>query len=320
MEKTMTAIRLLSDRINWKVATMSLILILLFVWLGLNYRQLYSVWAIRSETQRLVKLAVDPAGKASNLAAVEDRFGGKLSSDFWKFTTINGGGKVSTGTQWHSAALLVDDTLKIRHFPDPSFQNESANLHPPGPEQYNNVTLIGGNGFTPSPTHDIVLKFTARVDEKFYGTAGVVFQMDGTLQKDGFFVKPFNMFGFSIAGKESSIMGINGPLCYLALNRVPVQVEALRADPQSFHAYELRLRWVSQTEWLGTTKVDEETQCQIAMPALGPVEVHVWSDNTLVHYQPRRWWEIAPSMDLKYQDGGEKQFDVGQIEIFEEAR
>jgi hypothetical protein len=48
--------------------------------------------------------------------------------------------------------------------------------------------------------------------------------------------------------------------------------------------------------------------------------VHVWSDNTLVHYQPRRWWEIAPSMDLKYQDGGEKQFDVGKIEIFEEAR
>jgi hypothetical protein len=56
------------------------------------------------------------------------------------------------------------------------------------------------------------------------------------------------------------------------------------------------------------------------VPALGPVEVHIWSDNSLVEYRPQRWWEIAPSMDLKMQDGGEKQFHLGMIRLFEEDR
>jgi hypothetical protein len=56
------------------------------------------------------------------------------------------------------------------------------------------------------------------------------------------------------------------------------------------------------------------------MPAFGPVEVHVWSDNFLVTTQPRRWWELAPGMDLFFQDGGEKQFQLGRIEIFEEMQ
>jgi hypothetical protein len=39
-----------------------------------------------------------------------------------------------------------------------------------------------------------------------------------------------------------------------------------------------------------------------------------------VVHQPRRWWEIAPTMDLKFQNGGEKEFRLGMIEIFEEPR
>ena len=60
--------------------------------------------------------------------------------------------------------------------------------------------------------------------------------------------------------------------------------------------------------------------CRIPMPAFGPVEVHVWSDNFLVATQPHRWWELAPAMDLSFQDGGEKQFQLGKVNIFEEAR
>jgi hypothetical protein len=56
------------------------------------------------------------------------------------------------------------------------------------------------------------------------------------------------------------------------------------------------------------------------MPAFGPIEVQVWSDNFLVISHPRRWWEIAPRMDLKFQDGGEKQFQLKLIEIFGEPR
>jgi len=309
----------MNEQKNHNAKIVILFLTLLFLLLGLNYRQLYSAWAIRSETSRLVNFAGNAPDEFQNPAPVEDRFEGKLSSDFWKFTIINGGGKVSNEMAWHSAAITVNDALTIRHFPDPFFKDESPDRHPPGADQYNNVSLIGGGGFRPSTSRDVVLKFSARVDEEFYGTAGVVFQPDGTFQKNGFFVKPFDMFGFSIAGKESSITGINGPLCYLALNWIPVQVEPLQADTQSLHTYEIRLRWVNQTEWLGIVKVDDKVQCQMRMPAFGPVEVHVWSDNSLVLSTPRRWWETAPAMDLKYQDGGDKQFNMGMIQIFEAA-
>lgn len=311
-----------NERGKGKVKSMSLILILalLVLWLGLNYRQLYSAWAIRSETKRLADLALSAPDEFQNPLPIEDRFEGKLSPDFWKFTTINGGGEVSNEMAWHSAAIAVNNALTIQHFPDPLFVNESPRRHPPGPEQYNNVTLISKDGFRPSKSKDIVLKFTVWVNEGFYGSAGVIFQPVGTLQKDGFFVKPFDMFGFSVLGKESSVMGVNGPLCYLSLSLVPVQVEPLQVEVQSLHTYEIRLRWVNQTEWLGSVKVDDTIQCQIAMPAFGPVEVHAWSDNVLVSDRPRRWWEIAPSMDLEYQDGGDKQFNIEMIRIFEEAR
>jgi len=318
IEKTSTK-RIDQENHNMKIVILLLAPVILF--LGLNYRQLYSAWAIRNETKRLANLAANAPDEFQNPAPVEDQFAGKLSSEFWKFTTINGAGKVSNESTWHSAEFQTEQGLSIRHFPDPDFKSENIKLpNAPAKSQYNNVTLVGGSGFHPTPFSDVVLKFTARVDQGFYGTAGVIFQPVGTLQEDGFFVKPFDMFGFSIAGKESSINGLNGPLCYLALNWIPVEVNPLHVDTQTLHTYEIRLGWVNQTEWSGTVKVDDTVQCQISMPAFGPVEVHVWSDNFLVIHRPRRWWEIAPAMDLKFQDGGEKQFDLGMIQVFAETR
>ena len=114
--------------------------------------------------------------------------------------------------------------------------------------------------------------------------------------------------------------GMNGPVCYLALKAMPVRVDMLQVDPHAWHTYELRLRWVSKTEWLGIVKVDEDTQCEIPMPAFGPVEVQVWSDNALVSQKPRRWWEIAPALDLKFENGGEKLFQLDDIQISAETR
>ena len=128
------------------------------------------------------------------------------------------------------------------------------------------------------------------------------------------------MFGFSVTGDESFINDISGPNCYLALNWVPVEIQPLQVDLYTWGSYEIRLHWISKTEWLGTVSVDDKELCRIPMPALGPVEVHVWSDNFLVTTQPRRWWELAPAMDLYFQDGGEKQFQLGSIQIFEELQ
>lgn len=295
-------------------------IIVLLVLIGLNYRQIISAWMIHSETRRLEKSALDAPEEYSNPTPLEENFQEGLSPDFWKFSIINGGGEVSHETTWHAAAMTFEDGLAINHVLDTEYENESSYSRQPAAERYNNVTLIGASGFRPTPKSDVVLKFSAQASENFYGTAGVIFQPVGTLQQDGFFAKPFDMFGFSIAGKESSIQGVNGALCYLALNWVPVKVNALSVDAQSLHQYEIRLHWVNNAQWLGVVSVDGVAQCEIPMPAFGPVEVHVWSDNALVLNTPRRWWEIAPAMDLKFQNGGNKEFSLGTIQVFAESR
>lgn len=309
------------DRNIYKMKTLFLLVVPMVVFVGLNSRQLYSAWVIKSETKRLGNLAANVPADFQNPASLKDRFDGKLSTDFWKFSIINGAGKVSNEDAWHAAGIEVEQGLSIHHVSAPSFESEHVNRpNAPAAPQYNNVTLIGGSSFHPTPSRDVVLQFSAMVSKDFYGTAGVIFQPTGTLRKDGMFVKPFDMFGFSVAGEESSITGVNGPLCYLALNWIPVKVQPLHVDAQALHTYEIRLRWISQTEWLGIVKVDGMEQCQIPMPAFGPVEVHVWSDNALVEHRPQRWWQIAPSMDLKFQDRGEKQFHLGMIRILAEMR
>jgi hypothetical protein len=50
-------------------------------------------------------------------------------------------------------------------------------------------------------------------------------------------------------GEESSMQGINGQICYLALNWVPARVEALQVDARTtWHEYEIRLRRIRQKE------------------------------------------------------------------------
>ena len=295
-------------------------IVVLLLLIGLNYRQILSAWMIRTETERLEKLATDVTTSYTNPAPLEDKFQGTLSPNFWNFSIINGAGEVSHETAWHAAALTFEDGLAINHFADTEFEHESSQSHHPAAERYNNVTLIGASGFQPTPSSDVVLKFSAKASENFYGTAGVIFQPVGTLQKDGIFVKPFDMFGVSAVGPESSVLGVNGPFCYLALNWTPATVEALSVDIHSLHQYEIRLRWISQTQWLGLMSVDGVEQCEIPMPTFGPVEVHVWSDNARVLSTARRWWEIAPSMGLDFQNGGDKEFSLGFIQVFAEGR
>ena len=286
------------------------------LFLGLNSLQLFSNWAIWSETRRLEDLAMQSSADFQNPELLADHFTGNTPSAFWDFFMINGEGQVSRENTWHAAALTFEPVLTIQHYPDPAFDEEDASLfRKPAAGRYNNVSLIGGRGFRPTPTSDVVLVFNSRVSDAFYGTAGVIVQPAGTLQENGFFAKPFDMFGFSVIGGASDLNGMNGPICYLALKAMPAQVEALPVDARAWHSYELRLHWISQAQWLGVIKVDQVQQCQISMPAFGLIEIHVWSDNALVSQKPRRWWEIAPTMDLKFEDGGEKLFQLDDIQI-----
>lgn len=160
-----------------------------------------------------------------------------------------------------------------------------------------------------------------RASANFWGTAGVVFQLENTVGKDGIFRKPFTMFGVAVVGEESSVFGHNGSLCYLALNWLPTCVQPMVVDAHVWHNYEICLRWISPTEWVGVVFVDGEQACPaVFMPALGPLEVHLWSDSYCLVSKPRQWWQIGPSMDLKFQDGGEKQFMIRNMRLSDETR
>ena len=287
-----------------------------------NYRQLYSWWAVRQETKRLADQALIASFSSHKTIRLEDDFRESLSEDVWKLVLINGAGEVANGTSWHATAFNVRDGLTISHFPDPDFKNESSNIwQSPAAERYNNITIITKGGFFPTPAKDIVLSFSMRASANFWGTAGVVFQLQDTIGKDGIFRKPFNMFGVSVVGRESSVLGYNGPLCYLALNWLPTCVQPMLVDAHAWHNYEICLRWISPTEWVGAVFVDGEQACvEVFMPAFGPLEVHVWADNYLPISPPRRWWQIGPSMDLKFQDGGEKQFMIRNMRLSDETR
>lgn len=308
---------------EWKkrvIKSTLLILALPVLFAGLNFQQLYSAWAVWSETQRLAGLARNATDEFENPAPLTEDFENGLSTEFWDFTIINGAGLVSNETAWHAAEMTVDHQLTLRHVQDPEFSKESAKWRVPASEQYNNVTLIGGKGFQPTPSGDVVVEFKSRVDESFYGTAGVVLQPAGTLQADGMFTMPFDMFGLSMIGSESSFNGVNGAVCYLALNWAPAQVESLSVDAEQWQTYQIRLHRISKTEWLGTMSVDGTEMCRVKIPAFGPLEIQVWSDNYLLNTQPRRWWQIAPALGLGFQDGGDKGFYLDDIRIFEEAQ
>ena len=275
---------------------------------------------VANETRQLERSAGYASTEYENPASLSEDFENGLSREFWDFTIINGAGQVSNETAWHAAEMVIDHQLTLRHVPDPEFLNESTKRREPANERYNNVTLIGGSGFQPTSLEDVIVEFKGRVSRDFYGTAGVVLQPEGTLQADGLFVRPFDMFGLSIIGRESSFIGNHGPVCYLALNWAPAGVEALNVDPQLWHAYQIRLHWISKTQWQGTMSVDGVDLCQMTMPALGPMEIHVWSDNYRLTRTPKQVLEIDPSLDVSFQDGGEKSFFIDDIRIFTKER
>ncbi|GIK09034.1 MAG TPA: hypothetical protein PKC99_01855 [Anaerolineales bacterium] len=93
---------------------------------GLNFQQLYFAWTVRSETQRLAKLAGDAPDDFENPVPLTEDFEEGLSTAFWDFTIINGAGQVSNETAWHAAEMEIDHQLTLRHVQDSEFETESA--------------------------------------------------------------------------------------------------------------------------------------------------------------------------------------------------
>ena len=75
----MTKTNPMTERKDRLVKMLILFVVLFVLLLVLNLRQLYSAWAVWSETNRLTALAESAPNEYQNPAPLEDRFDGKLS-------------------------------------------------------------------------------------------------------------------------------------------------------------------------------------------------------------------------------------------------
>jgi hypothetical protein len=272
-------------------------------------------WMAWQETRRLIQAGADP--QHTNPPARRETFAGVLGP-VWAFNIINGAGQIGHAPVFHNTSLAFDQGLTITQQLDPEFEHESATAGEPASQRYNNATLIGFQGYQPTPAEDVVFQARMQVSPEFYGSAGFMLQPQGTILPDGTFNGRFNnqaftLFGICFLGPESNVFGRSGATVEKVLNWWPVEVQELAVDMHELHTYQLRLHWVDAQHWQGFTMVDERVVSTMMLPPLGPVEVHIWGDNYLMGTT------LGAIPSVGFQNGPAKWIRFGEVAAWVEA-
>src|SRR5258708_12045346 len=96
------------SRRQMKMKIIYLLLAAILLFLGLNYRQLYSVVVIQSESRRLASVASSSPDEYQNPEPLTENFDGGLSPQFWKFSIIDVVGEVSNKNACHYASTAFE--------------------------------------------------------------------------------------------------------------------------------------------------------------------------------------------------------------------
>ena len=227
------------------------------------------------ENQRLIERGADP--QHINPPAQRDDFSNGIGRP-WAFNIINGGSQIGRAPKFHNTTVSIEHGLVIAQHFDADFARETPGQH------YNNATLIGFQDYQPTPVEDVLFQARMQVSPNFYGSAGMMVQPRGTILADGSFLGPFKnqaftLFGVCFLGPESNLLGHTGVTIQKNINWWPEEVQGLEVEMRESHTYTLRLHWVDEKSWLGTTSVDGQVVSSMSLPPLGPVEVHIWGDN-----------------------------------------
>lgn len=291
--------------------------LVLFVLLALNFQAIYSNIIIAQETKRLRNAARNEPDKFQNPQHQVDDFSQDIPSDFWNGIIANANGEVGSGTSFGVIEIFQESgNLVMQHVNDPDFEKKSSTWAIPASEKYNNVTLVSKRPFLPTDSQDVVVRFTMRVSQDYYGSAGVVMQPVGLLDADGVFHGPFNLFGLMFIGPESSLQGQSGAVCTISLNWVPLLTKALNVNIYATNQYEMRMSRLPDRDWRVSIAVNGETLCSETMPSLGPVVAHIWSDNYQFLTPVKQWYHLlAPPPGVEFQNEGHKKVFFGPIEI-----
>ena len=255
------------------------------------------IWKLRSNALITTK---------SNPPDAADSFDDDIS-DLWNTKIINEQNVVGAGPRFGAGSFdVTDGRLYLRLNEDLNFDGKT----------YQNVALFGFRGYVPAPGQDVIARAVMQASPDFFGTAGIVFERANTFNDDGSYEpgSSFDMFGASVVGPESDVVGNSGAMCSLALNMWPSAKEISDVNIYEPHEYEVRIRWVGEEKWIGIVSVDGAKKCQMEFPPFGPLESQIWSDGYLLKTSP--WWKLGiPQMGFQT---GNKWFAFDYVDVASE--
>jgi hypothetical protein len=152
------------------------------------------------------------------------------------------------------------------------------------PYQYNNIFMIGFQGYSPNTDRDIIWNFDMKIEPGTYGSTGFVIEPKDTFAPDGTVAQPFNFFGVSYAGEENYSPGLR---CFNMVYFAPVLVEPITGvDPFEWNAYEIRFHYVDSATVLASISINDTEVCQTSLASYGETEIQIWLDNYKVTCDP----------------------------------
>jgi hypothetical protein len=239
---------------------------------------------VLDEIARLNTLADSQPENYSNPHPRHETFSNWPSFDGadWTYLLINGnGGNISvngpTTFDNSSAGLTTNEELIFGQVYDPDHDSEY-------PYQYNNVAMIGMQGYMPTASRDIIWTFDMKIEPGFYGTTGFVIEPQGTFASDGSFALPFDFAGISYAGPENVISGLR---CTSVINWTQVDnIPIANVDPFAWNEYKIMFQRQGQHNVTASVFVNETQVCQMDIPNFSQTEVQIWSDNYLIMLDP----------------------------------
>ncbi len=200
----------------------------------------------------------------------------------WRYYIVDGNnGEVSVNGALpfdnSSAEITAGKELHFLQVDDIDFDEEF-------PAQYNNIFMIGFQGYIPNAARDILWSFAMKIEPDTYGTTGFVIERKDTFAADGTLAIPFDFFGVSYAGPENSNSGL---YCSNLDDFATVwQAPIAAANPFEWNAYEIRFHYMDSESVLASITVNDTEVCQTTIENYGKTEVQIWLDNYKVTYDP----------------------------------
>ena len=200
----------------------------------------------------------------------------------WRFYGVNGNGSnvsVNGALPFDNSTIEItpDKELRFIQVYDTDFDAEY-------PFQYNNVFMIGFQGYRPTVERDIVWSFDMKLDANIYGTTGFFIEPEDTFAADGSVAKPFNFFGVSYSGGQNINAGVScsDVVDFAIVSQTPIA----EVDTFAWNTYEIRFHLVDSETVEATISIDGTEVCQSTRANYGDTEVQIWLDNNQVLFDP----------------------------------